>query len=167
MMRFAWLAFATSFATFASLLPEPPRPSQVAAQWPARFEGRLLAPLTPAPEDAALARSFPGKVSRFSDGRRQIVLRRLTSATRTLHPARNCFGALGYAITPAPIRIGADGQQSACFYATRRGKTSHVCEQVRDAEGRGFADISGWYWSALLGRSRGPWIAVMTVERTH
>ena len=133
-------------------------------RWPARFENRPIVPIPPAPEDKLLARSFPGAVARFSDGRRQIVLRRVAAATRRLHPASDCFRASGYRVKPAPMR-GAPGRgASACFTATRGGRSFLVCERIRAADGRSWPDISSWYWSALLGTSNGPWLASLTVE---
>ncbi|HYG48810.1 MAG TPA: hypothetical protein VD846_12830 [Allosphingosinicella sp.] len=162
-LTFAALALA---AAGAPLLPRPEAtPSSSAASWPAAFEGRKLLPLPPAAEDRALARGFPGRVARFSDGRRQIVLRRLDSATRRLHPASDCYRSIGYAIGRAPMRLVAGEGPASCFIARRDGRAFLVCEQVRDPEGSSWPDISSWYWAALLGASRGPWLASLTVER--
>jgi hypothetical protein len=136
----------------------PPSP------WPARFEGRPIVRLAPAPEDGLLARSFPGHVARFSDGRRQIVLRQVNAPTRRLHPAGNCFRAVGYAIGPSPMRVTTSGRPASCFTATRGGRTLRVCEQIIGADGRTWPDISSWYWPALAGTAAGPWLATLTVE---
>lgn len=166
--KFAAVALAV-VAGAAPLLPRaaPPSPS-VASSWPASYEGRALTRIAPAPEDRFLARQFPGQVARFSDGRRQIVLRRVAAATRTLHPASDCFRAIGYTVTPAPMRLAPDGQPASCFTASRDGHSLTACEQVRDASGgESWPDISSWYWSALLGRSQGPWTAALTVEQSR
>jgi hypothetical protein len=134
-----------------------------ATPWPARFEGRALMPMAPAPEDALLARRFPGRVARFSDGRRQIVLRQVAAATRRLHPARDCFRAVGYDIAPAPMRLASGRGPASCFLARRSGRTLRVCERIEGPDGRSWPDISSWYWAALLG-GRGPWTAALTVE---
>jgi len=148
------------------LLPEPGGPARAGtASWPASFEGRRLHPIAATAEDRILARRFPGHVARFSDGRRQIVLRSLDSATRRLHPASDCYRAAGYAIAPAPMRMTAGGGPASCFTARRGGRAFLACEQVSDPEGRSWPDVSSWYWSALLGTSNGPWLASLTVER--
>jgi hypothetical protein len=54
---------------------------------------------------------------------------------------------------------------SSCFLASRDGVTLKVCERVAASDGGSFPDVSSWYWPALLGRSRGPWLASTTVER--
>lgn len=164
----AIFGLASLAAAVAPTLSIRDRPSAVApgAPWPTRYEGRPITPIPAAPEDALLASRFPGQVARFSDGRRQIVLRRMSSATRRLHPARDCFRATGHVITPAPMRV-TRGQAASCFSASRAGRTLLVCEQVRDAGGRSWPDIPSWYWSALLGASDGPWTAALTVERTR
>jgi len=97
------IALAAIAAAAAPLWPHAGTPAPPAV-WPKSFEGRAITPLAAAPEDALLAAHFPGTIARFGDGRRQIVLLQVTAATRLLHPARDCFHALGYAISPAPMR---------------------------------------------------------------
>lgn len=167
-----WSRIAVLFAAIAGAIPSlpdaAPPPPAATSPWPARYEGRPLTRIAPAPEDRFLARQFPGQVARFSDGRRQIVLRRVAVATRTLHPASDCFRAIGYTVTPAPMRLAPDGQPASCFTASRDGRTLLACEQVRDAGGgKSWPDISSWYWSALLGGSQGPWTAALTVEQAR
>lgn len=158
------ILIAAALAASSPLLPKPPAADPAPARWPTRYEGRVLVPLAPAPEDERLGRDFPGRIARFHDGRRQIVLRSVASATRQLHPARDCFRAVGYAIEPLPMRAGGSGTPASCFRATRGDRSVRVCEQIEDADGRRFSDVSAWYWPALLGRSQGPWLAVTTVE---
>jgi hypothetical protein len=165
--RLAWIGFALSAAAAAaaplvSSGVEAERPA--AAAWPERFEGRALAPLPAAPEDAVLARAFPGRVARFSDGRRQIVLRQIAAPTRRLHPASDCFRATGYAIRPAPMQVAAGRGPSSCFLATRAGRTFRICERIAGGGGRSWPDVSSWYWSALVDPASGPWLAALTVE---
>jgi hypothetical protein len=166
MIRMDWLVLAAAGLAAALPLarPAPVAATGQAAVWPRHYEGRVLAPLPPAPEDARLARGFPGSIARFSDGRRQLVFRKVGSANRQLHPARDCFKASGYAIAPSPMRP-AGGGYASCFIATRGGVRLRVCEHIVDAKGRSFADVASWYWPALLGTSAGPWLAVTAVER--
>ena len=166
-MKAAWLLFALSAAAagaapFVSLGSAPT--AGAAAAWPTHFEGRALTPLKPAPEDALLTRSFPGRVARFSDGHRQIVLRQLPAPTRRLHPASDCFRATGYGIHPAPMQLAEGRGPSSCFLAVRGGRTFRVCERISGADGRSWPDVSSWYWSALLDPASGPWLAALTVE---
>jgi hypothetical protein len=152
-------------AVLAPLLePAGPAGGGPPAPWPARFEGRAIVPLAPAPEDRLLAASFPGHVARFSDGRRQIVLRQVTAPTRRLHPARDCFRAVGYALAPSPMRVTPGRGPAACFTATRGGRTFRVCEQIIGPDGESWPDVSSWYWPALAGTASGPWLATLTVE---
>jgi hypothetical protein len=160
---FALIGLAAALAPTMSTR-DLPGAAMSATDWPSHYEGRPIAAIPAAPEDALLASRFPGQVARFSDGRRQIVLRRMASATRRLHPARDCFRATGHAIAPAPMRV-TRGQAASCFSASRTGRTLLVCEQVRDARGRSWPDIPSWYWSAAFGTSDGPWTAALTVER--
>lgn len=155
-------------AAAAALVPllDSARPAEEGspASWPSRFEGRSVVRLAPAPEDMLLARSFPGHVARFSDGRRQIVLRQVNAPTRRLHPASDCFRAVGYAIGLSPMRVSRAGRPASCFTATRGGRTLRVCERIVGADGGSWPDVSSWYWPALAGASKGPWLATLTVE---
>ena len=158
------LVLAALFAAATPLIPQCAASLPPQVPWPATFEERPLRRLATGPGDAMLARDFPGHVARFSDGRRQIVLRQVARATRLLHPPRDCFAALGYAIEPLPMRAVAGGRAS-CFGARWKGAHLTVCEHIRSADGTVYPDVPSWYWPALTGGSAGPWLAVMTVER--
>lgn len=158
------LVLAIMFAAGAPLLPQHAASLPVLRPWPTTFEGRPLRRLPAGPGDALLARDFPGHVARFGDGQRQVVLRQVARATRLLHPPRDCFAALGYAIEPLPMRA-VPGGRASCFAARRKGTRLTVCEHIRAADGSVQPDVPSWYWPALTGRSAGPWLAVMTVER--
>lgn len=135
--------------------------ARVAREWPLQFEGRALRPLALSPVEQRFAEDFPGQLGRFTDGQRSIVLRQVLRPTRKLHPTEDCFRALGYRIEQTQLRerIGATGLQR-CFVASRNGGRLQVCDYIEDAAGQSFSDTSAWYWSALSGRSTGPWQAV-------
>lgn len=157
------IGLAALFGTLAPLAPSGAPSLPPVTPWPTRFEGRPLHRLPAGPGDALLARDFPGHVARFGDGRRHIVLRQVARATRLLHPPRDCFAALGFAIEALPMRQVAGGHAS-CFMARRGATGLTVCEHIRAADGAVFSDVPAWYWPALTGGSPGPWLAVMTVE---
>lgn len=77
---------------------------------------------------------FPGRIGRFQAGEESVVLRWVDRPTRLLHSSADCFRG--------------------------RGLVFEGSERIYDAEGHSFSDVSQWYWSAALGRSRGPWLAV-------
>lgn len=144
------------------LAPTPASAVAIAPhEWPTQFEGRLLRPLALSPVEQRFAEDFPGRLGRFTDGQRSIVLRHVLKPTRKLHPAEDCFRALGYRIEQTQLRrrVDAEGLQR-CFVASRDGLRLHVCDYIEDAAGQSFSDTSAWYWSALVGRSSGPWQAV-------
>ncbi len=161
----AILSAAALLAAGTPLVPAAPVAVASEVSWPTRDDGRRLTPIAATALDARLARDFPGRIARFSDGRRQIVLRHVPQATRQLHPARDCFEAIGYRVAPVPMARGAGGTLSSCFEATRDGVVLKVCERIVAHDGESFPDVSSWYWPALLGRSRGPWLANTSVER--
>jgi hypothetical protein len=132
--------------------------------WPTHHEGRALLPLPLTPREILFVRGFPGRVGRFQDGRREIIVRWVSAPTRLLHPAADCFRGVGYAITPLPARRSANGQVMSCFRATRGTEAMTACELIRGADGEHWPDVPAWYWSALLGASAAPWWSYVVAE---
>lgn len=144
------------------LLPqrEPARaPAAAFPGWPAEMEGRPIRPLA-SDRDVPWSDGLPGRVGRFTDGEREIVIRWVEDVSRKLHPARSCFRGLGYAVTPLPDRRGW-----GAFEAEKGGERLLVLESIWDPDGRVWSDQSDWYWSAILGRTRGPWWVMVVAER--
>lgn len=132
--------------------------------WPAHYEGRTLTELPLSAREEAFVRDFPGRVGRFSDGGREIIIRWINAPTRRLHPAADCFRGSGYSITPMPVRTDAAGSAMSCFRA-RRGVENHmVCEVIRDQRGESWPDVSAWYWHAMLRSSPAPWWAFVVAD---
>ena len=131
--------------------------------WPREFQGRALTRVPLAESERRFLAGFPGDVARFSDGERDLILRWVAQPTRRLHPADDCYRAWGYDVSAATIRADRDGARWRCFSARKDGRERRVCEQVRDAEGAHWTDVSSWYWAATLGRTDGPWL-VTTVS---
>lgn len=106
------------------------------------------------------AADFPGKIGRFTDGEREIVLRWVSTASRKLHPASDCYRGSGYSVTNLPIVREQDGAQWGCFRAERQAHDTRVCERIYDNAGNSWSDTSSWFWDAVRGNSNGPWWAV-------
>jgi hypothetical protein len=134
--------------------------------WPGQYEGRTLTEMPLMQRELAFVRDFPGRVGRFSDGRREVIIRWVGAPTRRLHSAADCLRGIGYAITPLPARRDAAGAAMGCFRATHGGDDITVCEVVRDEAGENWPDVSAWYWSAMLGESRAPWWSFVVAEST-
>jgi hypothetical protein len=132
--------------------------------WPAQFEGAALTQLPLSPIEERFGQNFPGRVGRFTDGRREIILRWVAAGTRKLHPAGDCFKANGYALVALPISV-KDGQRWSGFTAERGTQKLEVRERIHDAAGAQWSDVSSWYWAVQLGKTSGPWWAV-TVARS-
>jgi len=139
-------------------------PSPAETVWPRHWEGHVLQALPLSVVEARFATQFPGAIGRFSDGQRLLVLRRIHSPTRMLHPATDCYRGLGYRIAGEHLERDRHERLQRCFVAERGGRKIRVCERIADAGGQGFTDTSSWYWAAVLGRSSGPWMAVTTAE---
>lgn len=162
--------FALSLALAAALpLRLPPRDVQAAAarhvEWPHEWDGRALRPLASTAVEQRFAARFPGAIGRFTDGERVLVLRRVTQPTRLLHPAADCFRGLGYRIARTQLEHDDKQRLWRCFEAAGAdGQRLRVCERIVADDGSAFVDASSWFWSAALGQSHGPWLAVTLVE---
>lgn len=163
----AVLALCTLWGVAQAIRPAAAPPADTGAwEWPRQWEGAALRPLALGTVEQRFAQQFPGAIARMTDGQRMLVLRHVTAPTRMLHPAEDCYRALGWHIAQARLEMDARQQLWRCFVATRTGGTPgqplRVCERTTDAQGRAFTDTSAWYWAALRGQSTGPWLAVTT-----
>ena len=158
----AWAAVQTALPTTAPSAAS----SRAPVEWPTTWDGRALRPLAFSDVEQRFAAQFPGRLARMTDGRRQFVLREVEQPTRMLHPAVDCYRALGYRIADARLEDDAQQRRWRCFDAWRDGHRVRVCERIVDADGATYTDTSSWFWAALLGRSRGPWQAVTTAQPT-
>jgi len=148
----------------AALAPlASPKPAPVVAAkfpgWPTTFEGRPLRALVLTEVERRFVGAFPGRIGRFSDGEREIVMRWVAAPTRKLHAASDCFKGSGYHVTPLPLET-TDGARWGAFSAQHRAHLLHVREAVIDADGRRWTDVSAWYWAAVRGETQGPWWAI-------
>ncbi len=130
--------------------------------WPAVLDGRPLRELPMSAREAAFARDFPGRIGRFTDGEREIVLRWVATATRRLHPAADCFRGLGYRIETRPVRLSPGGEAMSCFLARGAREAYRVCERITNAGGGdSYPDVSSWYWHALWSGDGAAWWSIV------
>ena len=131
--------------------------------WPTSFEGRKLTPLPLTAIEARFQQNFPGRVGRFSDGKREIVIRWVDQGTRKLHASSDCFKANGYQLTVQPVQISGNERWSG-FIAMRGTQKLEVRERISDGRGGQWSDVSAWYWAAQLGQTNGPWWAITVAQ---
>jgi hypothetical protein len=160
---------AAAAAALAPLVARPGGAAPVAEGtfpgWPTQYEGRALTELPLAQREVAFVRDFPGRVGRFSDGRREIIIRWVGAPTRRLHPAADCFRGSGYGVTPLPVGKDATGAAMGCFRASHGADVLTVCELIRDEHGASWPDVSAWYWNSMLGASPAPWWSFVVAEQ--
>ena len=164
--RCAFLAFCA----WAALLPALQRDAVPAAidafpGWPKEWEGEPLREVPLNARELQFNRNFPGRIAKFTDGRRELILRWVTQGTRQLHGSSDCFRGMGYTVTPQPGMIDASRGMWSSFLAERGADRLLVRERITDRSGAEWTDVSAWYWSVLLRRSDGPWLAVTVAER--
>ena len=132
------------------------------------FDGLTLplSPLPPTPTERAFAESFPGTLASYQWGDDQVILRRVTGATRRLHPSGDCLRAAGFVTTDATtVRLG-DGTLWARFHATRDGTRWTVSERIVSAGNRSsWTDVSAWFWGAVRHPLNGPWQAETVISK--
>lgn len=134
--------------------------------WPAQFEGRNLQPLPLSALEQQFQQDFPGKIGRFTDGQREIILRWVTDGNRRLHPAADCFKANGYTLQTRPM-ITKGTERWSSFLATRGSTRLLVSERIMDEAGGQWSDTSAWFWATQLGKTGGPWWAVTVAQRAE
>lgn len=132
--------------------------------WPTHFEGRRLTMLPLSEREQRFGTDFPGRIARFTDGEREIVIRWVTEASRRLHPAADCFEGVGYSVSPLPLRVDDAGKRWGSFMAERQNERLRVSERIYTDGGDSWADVSAWYWAAAGDTSVGPWWAVTIAE---
>jgi hypothetical protein len=138
--------------------------------WPTHFEGQPLRELPLSDRESYFKSGFPGRIGRFTDGNRELVIRWVTEETRKLHPGVDCFKGVGYSVRPLPVRIDTGGNRWGCFEATGGGENLRVCERIYNETSHtgisdtNWTDVSSWYWTAFLGKTQGPWWAVTVAE---
>lgn len=165
--RFTLMSLVVLSAGAPMLLPAKTSTAPADARFPgfpAIYDGRPLTELPLSAKEVAFAADFPGRIGRFTDGQREIIVRYVLTATRKLHPASDCFRGLGYAVTPIPMRRNAAGQAMSCFEAKGPGGAYRVCEHLDDGIGNSWPDVGAWYWSALFSRGGGGWWSYTVAE---
>lgn len=131
--------------------------------FPTRFENKPLKELSLSERERFFLQDFPGEIRRFTDGRREIIIRFVRKATRKLHPASDCFSAIGYQIEPLPLKIDENQNKWSCFAAARNDEKLNVCERIFTEKGENWTDVSSWYWSAISEENKNYW-AVTVAE---
>jgi hypothetical protein len=165
--RLAGLLFVCVLAATAPLLPlraaAPTAPEF--AGWPAELDGRALHEQPLDARERRFAEDFPGRIATFTDGRRRVLLRWIVRPSRQLHPASDCLRGVGYEVEPLPLVVDAERRVWGASTALDGERRYTVRERIVGADGQSFTDVSSWYWSALLGKSEGPWLAWTVFER--
>ena len=133
--------------------------------WPVEVIGQSLSKEPLKDRDRRFAEGFPGKIARFTDGHRQYIVRWITRPTRKLHPAADCFRAMGYQIKFNPLWIDPTDNRWASFDAISSNQSLTVRERIYDSKDNTWPDVSSWYWASVFNKESGPWFAVTMVEQ--
>ena len=85
----------------------------LASELPRTWQGVAVRPLALSAVEQRFADRFPGSIARLTDGRQIVVLREVAQPTRMLHPAADCFRALGYRIEGERLELPARANAAA------------------------------------------------------
>src|SRR5689334_15020610 len=134
-LSFACLAVLSIAAAALPLTLKETRSAETAQPpaWPSQLEGRPLMPLALSAREESFLAGFPGAVRRYTDSDREVIVRWVTHASRRLHPAADCYRAMGYDVGDVTVERSQRGVERRCFAARRTGSTQRVCEQITDA----------------------------------
>ena len=133
-------------------------------QWPSTFEGHVIHRLPMTNKERGFNQNFPGKIARFTDGTREIIIRYIEKPSRKVHPSADCLRGSGYQVEPQAIKRDQNDQLWGCVLAKRNGISYRICERLYDQSGNSWYDVSSWFWSVLLKNSQGPWWAITIAE---
>lgn len=160
---FALICLAAFTVSFLPIGKENPKVAQNNVKFPDRFENEPLRQLDLSEREKFFLQDFPGEIKRFTQNGREIIIRYVTEPTRKLHPASDCFSAIGYRIAPLPLKIDESAQKWSCFSAVKNNENLKVCERIYSENGENWTDVSSWYWSALSNENQKYW-ALTTAE---
>lgn len=168
------LMFRLGFLTLcgiAAWLPFTEKNNRVRSEhfpgWPATWEGEPIRQIPLSERELTFNESFPGRIAKFTDGRRELIFRWVTKGTRQLHSSADCFRGLGYRVHPRAAMQDAHGARWSCFSAVRGSTRLFVREHITDERGGEWTDVSAWFWSVLLRQTEAPWLAVTVVDPEH
>ena len=138
--------------------------SDEAEHWPSYFMGIPLVSIPMSKDEAQFYEGFPGSSAQFQAGSERIILRRVTQATRKLHPASDCFKGMGYAVEEGGLQRDAYERIWNSFSAKRGEELLEVQELICDEEGNSWSDVSAWYWAVLMKQTAGPWLSYVRIR---
>jgi len=89
----------------ACVIPRTPSPhardhGDIFPGWPTDLDGKALKELPLTEREQRFNSGFPGRIGRFTDGRREIIIRWITVPSHRLHAASVCLRASGAKIIP-------------------------------------------------------------------
>lgn len=164
LLLFALACLAATFGPAWRFAGPTPQTGFAFPGWPTTFEGQPLQECPLNAVERAFNEAFPGRMGRFTDGTRLIVLRWVIEPTHRVHSGAVCLQAAGFRLTPGDWRRDPDGSLWSTWTAVGPTGTQSIRERCLDVNGRSWPDVSSWYWAAITGKSEGPWWVVTVAE---
>jgi exosortase len=157
--RFVALACGVTLTTFLPARTTSPQAPQELLSLES-YQGRPVEEASLSPREESFAQDFPGQLKIYRVGNDTLIIRRITRASRMLHPSYHCLTAEGFAINESRIEKDEEGRLLLSYQATRNGERFHVTERIRNlTDEQQWTEVSAWYWHALFNPGSGPWEA--------
>lgn len=160
--RIAVAVTLTALLAVAAPHVSHPRNPGTPAEPPAltHFQGQELVAVELGPVEEKFYRNFPGSIAVYQARDFRLIVRRVTRATRKLHPASHCLRAEGYEIGEKTV---GDAQWLS-YRIAGKGEILRISERIREpSSGKAWPDISAWYWHALFHPAAGDWEAITVI----
>ena len=135
--------------------------------WPTQYEGRALRPTALTDAERRFAAALPGRLGKFTDGRREFMLQWVTRENRLLHSATDCMANAGFDVKPEALWVDEHGNRWLSATVARGDQEFRVRERIYDTVGGSWPDVSSWYWATAFGDGTPPWWMITIVERVE
>ena len=133
--------------------------------WPTQYEGRALQPIPLTDDERRFAAALPGRLGKFTDGRREFMLQWVARENRLLHSATDSMANVGFEVKPEALWVDGHGNRWLSATVAGGGQEFRVRERIYDTAGGSWPDASSWYWATAFGDGTPPWWMITIVER--
>ena len=114
------------------------------------YRGRALIPVPLTPVEEKFYGNFPGSIAIYEGDEFKLIVRKVSRATRKLHPAHHCLRAEGFEVAEKSVIESDDGKWLE-YVAERDGEEFRIRERITiPGSGANWTEISQWFWHALF-----------------
>ncbi len=131
--------------------------------WNKVFDGKELKELPLTNNEKYFLKDFPGNISKFTDGKSNIIMRYVETTTRKLHSSSDCYKGIGYKIKYEPIEIDQNGIKWSSFIAIKEKERLKIRERIFNDKNN-WTDVSSWYWENVFKSENKSYTAITVIK---